>query len=154
MASVAEVTSRDHLIEFQARARSLQERADNALEPWSIRAPSLVAGESLGEYRRRLLILAKKQLPSDHDLRRVQVRQLASDALAVFEPQIYQACKLAAYRPDSVPPGTLRCIEEKDQNGLTINRFVGPTWFGAAFCRPGRKARIRNPDQDPGWFRR
>jgi hypothetical protein len=30
---------------------------------------------------------------------------------------------------------------------------VGPTWFGAEFCRPGRRARIRNPDQDPGWFR-
>jgi hypothetical protein len=153
MATVAQVTSRDNLIEYQARARAMQERCDDSLQPWGIRAPALVAGESLGQYRRRLLILAKRQLPDSHQLRQVQVRQLESDALKVFEPRIYAECRRAAYSADSVPPGQLRCIEERDHNGMKINRFIGPTWFGVEFCRPGRRAMIRTPENSPGWFR-
>jgi hypothetical protein len=156
MASVEQVTSRDNLIEFQQHARTLQSRCDDSLEPWSIRAPSLVAGESLDDYRRRLLILAKRQLPADHQLRKVQIKALPAEAVPIFERQIYPACRDAAYLPDSVPEGTLRLVPEKDANGLTINRFVGKRWFGAVnnFVRPGRRAVIRTPDTHPGWFAR
>jgi hypothetical protein len=98
--------------------------------------------------------LAKKQLPDSHQLRKIQIKQLPAEAVPIFERQIYPACRDAAYMPDSVPPGTLRLVPEKDANGLTINRFIGQTWFGAlhGFARPGQKARIRNPDTDRGWF--
>jgi hypothetical protein len=131
-----QLTSREHLMQVQATARAYQARADTALDPWGIRAPSPVAGEPLDAYRRNLLILAKKQLPEDHELRRVTVRQLPSSALSPFEDQIYAACKDAAYRPDSVPPGNLRRVEEVDANGLKIVKFVGQECFVKEFTRP------------------
>jgi hypothetical protein len=50
-----------------------------------------MVGEPVEEYRRRLAILAKKQLPQDHDLRKIQIRQLADDAFAVVESQTAQS---------------------------------------------------------------
>jgi hypothetical protein len=115
----------------------------------------MVAGEPLDDYRRRLLILAKRQLPDGHQLRKVQIKALPSEAVPIFEKQIYPAARDAAYRPDSVPLGQLREVPERDSNGLTIKRFVGRTWFGVVdgFCRENRRAVIRNPDNSPGWFR-
>jgi hypothetical protein len=151
-----QLTSRENLMALQATARAYQARADASLDTWGIRAPGPVAGESLDDYRRNLLILAKKRLPEDHELRRITVRQLPSSALTVFEDQIYPACKQAAYRPDSVPVGELRQVEEVDANGLKIVKFVGQECFvkdPAYGYRSGRKVRIRNPSTDPGWFR-
>jgi hypothetical protein len=147
-------SSRDNLLELQAHARSLQERADNALAPWGLRAPALVAGQSLDTYRRDLDVLMKKQLRDGHPLRKVQYRALDSDALGTFEAQLIPAVRSEAFRPDSVAKDTIREVVDVDQNGLKVHRFIGLRSFIHDFARPGRKARIRNPDTDPGWFRR
>jgi hypothetical protein len=95
----------------------------------------------------------KKQLPDDHPLRGVQIRQLRDDALAALEPQIYDACQKAARRADTVPEDALlRRVESIDGNGLKVVDWVGQRIFVHDFTRPGRQARIRNPDRDPGWF--
>jgi hypothetical protein len=150
---VREVTSRDHLLELQARARALQERADDALSPWGLRAPQMTAGTSLGKYRRDLAVLCKKQLREDHELRRVQYRALESDALEIMEDQLYKAVKAEAFRPDSVAKNTLREVVEVDHNGMKIHKFIGLRSFVHDFARPGRHAYIRTPENSPGWFR-
>ena len=145
--------NREQLMQVQNSARVYQERADNSLQPWGLRAPHPVIGEEIDGYRRKLLIQAKKQLPDDHPLRGVQIRQLANDALDVLEPQIYDACHKAARRADTVPEDApLRRVETRDANGLTIVDWVGRRSFVHDFNRPGRLARIRNPDRDRAWF--
>jgi hypothetical protein len=146
-------TGREHMMQVQATARAYQSRADEALETWGLRARAPTLGEPLDDYRRDLLIQCKRQLPEDHELRRVQVRQLADDALPVFEQRILAECKASAMRPDSVPPGELRRVETVDGNGLKIVSWIGQRCFTDQFTQPGRRVRIRSPATDPGWFR-
>jgi hypothetical protein len=80
-------------------------------------APAPVMGEPVEEYRRRLAVLAKKQLPADHDLKKIQIRALADDAFAVVESQLLPAVNQAAFRPDTVPadPAVARSREHRHQ---------------------------------------
>jgi hypothetical protein len=75
---------RQHALRVQSRLRGFQERADEALEPWGMRAPAPVLGCDPDEYRRDLLIKAKKPIPGNNRLRHVQVRQLPREALGKF----------------------------------------------------------------------
>jgi hypothetical protein len=56
--------NREQLMQMQASARVFQERADNSLQPWGLRAPHPVIGEDVDNYRRKLLIQGRIQLPS------------------------------------------------------------------------------------------
>jgi hypothetical protein len=154
MSSTEIEEERAHALRVQRSLRVLQEVADESFQPWGFRAPGPTLGEDPDAYRRKLLIMAKKQLPADHKLRQVQVRQLKADALATFEPQIYSACKAEAYNASSVPPGDLRRVEEIDpQNGLKIVKFIGQHSFVRHFTTPGRVAKIRDPSLFPNAFR-
>jgi hypothetical protein len=104
-----------------------------------MRAPAPVLGEDITEYRQRLAILAKKQLPVDHELRKVTYRRLDSAILDNFEPQLLQAVQRAAYDPTSVPPGEFRRVTELDGNGNRIVKFIGPQSFVKDMGRPGRR---------------
>src|SRR5262245_25886090 len=138
--AAAHLHSRDHLLEVQATARAYQQRADSAFEPWNMRAPPLMAGESLDGYRRRLAKLAKKQLPDDHQLRGVTINKLEDDTFAAFEPQFFAACKEAGTRPDSAPLGRLREITRVDPaNGQKFIDFVGERSFVWDFKAPTRR---------------
>ena len=53
----------DQTMRLQASARVYQQRYDDALQPWDLRAPAPVLGEDINEYRAKLAILAKHQLP-------------------------------------------------------------------------------------------
>jgi hypothetical protein len=151
--AVRELTSREHLMQRQAVARNLQARCDDALQPWGIRAPAPVAGEPLDDYRRRLLIEAKRRLPESDQWRRSRVRDLPDDVLPHAEQQIYASCRAAALRPDSAAPGEIRRVEERDSNGLLQVKWIGERSFIHDFATPGRRVRIRNPDYEPAWFR-
>jgi hypothetical protein len=145
----------DQLMRMQNSARIYQERADEALAPWGLRAPSPTIGEDIDGYRRKLAIQAKRQLPDEHPLRGIQIKQLASDALDVIEPQVYEACKNSARRADTVPEDApLRRVESIDGNGLKIVDWIGQRSFVHDFTMPGRRARIRDPDRDRAWFMR
>jgi hypothetical protein len=147
--------SREQLLRQQASGRVFQEQFDNALQPWGVRAAAPVLGEPVDEYRRRELIKAKKLLPDDHELRKIQVRQLNNDALDVLQPQILAACRDTAFRRDSVPEDApLRRVESVDGNGLKIVDWIGQRSFVHDFTQPGRRARIRDPDRDRAWFLR
>ena len=132
--------SYDQLMRQQNSARVVQERYDNAFKSWGMSAPAPVVGESVDDYSRRLAVLAKKQLPADHDLKKVQFRALADDAFPVMEAQLLAAVNQSAYRPETVPvDAPLRRVEEKDANGLTSYRYVGQRSFIHDLTRAGRR---------------
>src|SRR5262245_56417692 len=106
--------NREQLLQMQASGRVYQERYDSALQPWDQRAPAPVLGQDIQEYRRAVLVKIKKMLPGNHELRKVQIRQLKNDALDVLEPQLLQACRREAYNPNSVSPGEFRRVVEID----------------------------------------
>jgi hypothetical protein len=141
--------TQEQLLEVQRRCRVFQERADQVFEPWGFQAPAPVLGEDHGDYRRRLAILAKKQLPDDHKLRQVQVRRMDDQALNMMEPQIYQACRTEAFNPNTVPPGQFRRIPYTGPDGYKEIRFVGPRSFVHEFSRPGRRVASFNTPNGP-----
>jgi hypothetical protein len=101
-------TSREHLMELDARGREYQSRADDVLQPWGVRAPARTDGEPLGDYRRRLARRVQKRLPEDDQWYGKSLVSLDDAGFNVVEDQIYAAAKQAAYRADSVPLGEMR----------------------------------------------
>jgi hypothetical protein len=129
-----------HRLEEQHAMRQHQVHVDSMLEPWGSRAPAPIEGQSLDSYRRTTLELARRKLPEDHQLRRVDPYAIADDAtLGIFERQIFPAARAAATDPATVPPGEFREIKETDANGLTATRFVGPQSFIHAFTLPAKR---------------
>src|SRR5215831_12232706 len=122
-------------------ARKFQAYYDDTLRKVGMRAPQPVLGETVNHYRRETLRNLKRTfLPQNHDLYQVQYRALQADALAVFEPQLLQACVVEANNPAHVPPGELRKIEEYDEYGkVKTIRFIGQESFVKQMGRPGRR---------------
>src|SRR6516225_11086200 len=142
--------TREQLLQQDAACRVFQARADAALETWGIRAPPPISTELPGyaeAYRRELAYMAKKRLPEDHELHKVQVRRCPLDALTIFEPQIYAACKEAGTRPDSVAPGEERIHTHiNQQNGHKELTFLRRDSFINDFKAPVRRvASFRTP---------
>jgi hypothetical protein len=137
--SLVDQMTRDQLMQMQNSARIYQERADNALQPWDIRAPHPVLGEDIAKYRRDLAVKLKKQLPEAHELRQVQYRALNDSALSALEPQLYRAVHAEAHNPSTVPPGQFRRVVEVDQGGTKITKFIGQQSFVKDFTREGRR---------------
>jgi hypothetical protein len=140
---------RQHALRVQRSLRTIQERADDCYQPWGFRAPGPTLGCDPDEYRRDLLIKAKRLLPGDNELRRVQVRQLPRSALSQFEDMIFAAAKAEAFRPDSVPDGEMRKVVRPTANGSEIIEWVGKTSFVKAMGRPGRKVLSFNTAAGP-----
>src|SRR5215813_11417425 len=96
-------------------ARRYQEYFDSALRKVGMRAPQPTLGETVNDYRRKVLVQAKKTfLPRTHELRQFSLDDVRPDALKVIEPQILDACVVEASNPANVPASELRKI-----NGLT-----------------------------------
>src|SRR6266508_6899681 len=124
-------------------ARQFQEFYDATLRKVGMRAPQLVSGERVNNYRRETLRNLKRTfLPQNHPLYQVQFRQLKADALQVLEPQLLQACVVEANNPVHVPPGELRKIEELDEYGkLQTIKWIGQESFVKQMMRPGRRVK-------------
>jgi hypothetical protein len=146
-------------------ATAYQQRADSVFQNWGTRARQRTEGEDIEAYRRSLAIQAKRMLPvsdakpsSDYtatfnDLRGLQLRRMPSDVFERFEGQVFDACAKAAERNDTVPAGQMRMVRRIDpETGVTMNLFYGQRSFIEDFKAPAFRARIRNPDTDPGWF--
>ena len=129
----------DQTMRLQASARVYQQRYDDALQPWDLRAPAPVVGEDIAEYRAKLAILAKHQLPPSHELRKVQYRRLDSDIFDNFEPQLLRACRAEAYNPATVPVGEYRKVTEIAPDGMKIIKWVGQRSFVEDFKAPVRR---------------
>jgi hypothetical protein len=137
--SVIDHLTREEILQMQSAARVYQERADNALAPWDIRAPAPVLGEDIAKYRRDLAVKMKRLLPEGHQLRELQYRRMPNDAFTVFEPQLYRTVRDIAYDPDSVPEGETRRVVSIDSNGMKVVNYVGNHSFVHDFTRPGRR---------------
>ena len=135
--------TREQVLQQDAALRAFQQRADDALSTWGVRAPAPVFNDDPGygeRYRRDLVYLAKKRLPEDHELRKFQVKHCPREVFEVVEPQIFAACKATGTSNDSVAPGTMRMVESRDpQNGQRIINFYGQESFVKEFTRPGRR---------------
>jgi hypothetical protein len=85
-------------------------------------APRWLNGETLEEYRRRLIDPYKKHSRAWKD---VALSGVPDQALGIVEEQIRADALQAAQHPANLPAGTLREIQSRDQTGRTITRFVG-----------------------------
>jgi hypothetical protein len=131
--------SYDQAMRMQASARVYQQRYDYALAPWDLRAPAPTLGEPITEYRAKLAILAKKQLPEDHEMRKIQYRRMDTEIFDRFEPDLLKAVQRAAYDASSVPVGQYRRIVVADGNGLKIVKWIGQRSFTDDFKAPVRR---------------
>jgi hypothetical protein len=139
--------TREQLLQMHAAGRVFQERADTALMPWDIRAPSPVIGQDINEYRRDLAVKLKKLLPENHELRKVQYRALNDAALDALEPQLHAAVRAEANNPNTVPPGEFRKVIDVDQAGGKSVRWIGQESFVKEMGRPGRHVTSFRTDQ-------
>jgi hypothetical protein len=122
-------------------SRKFQEFYDNTLRRVGMRAPEPTLGQSVNDYRRKVLLMAKKTfLPRSHELRQFSLDDVKPDALGVLEPQFLQAFVKEANNPQNVPEGELRKIERLDEYGKvkTID-WIGRESFVRAMTRPGRR---------------
>ena len=76
---------------------SFQQRADDLLDKWGVRAPAPTLGESGGDYRRRVTGMIADRLPGDNPLRRVPYKRCDDAALSALEPELFAAAKAAVY---------------------------------------------------------
>jgi hypothetical protein len=138
--SIMSSLTRDQLLQVQESARVFQARADAAFEPWGFRAPQPLIGQDPQDYRRELCIMAKRQLPYGHKLRIKNLKKLPRDVFEVYEPEIYDACREAASRPDSVAPGEIRqIVKHNPTTGHREVHYIGGESFVKDMGRPGRR---------------
>ena len=138
-------------MERQARFASFQSRADEALEPFDVRAPAPVAGESARDYAIRVLELAQSYIPPSNPLSNVRLRLLDNEILNTFRPQIFKAVADAALSPESVPEGEMRQRVQVDPNtGHKQRVWIGEQSFVVDMGAQNRKARICQPEEFKG----
>jgi hypothetical protein len=128
--------TREQLLQQQASARVLQERYDNALQPWGARADAKPLAQDLDGYWRDHLMRIKELLPEDHELRSIPIRKLPLDALNTLEPQILAAASDSAWRADAVPQGRIERRESIDGNGLKSSNRTGGSPATGSRTRP------------------
>jgi len=147
--------SREQLLQVQASARIFQARADDAFAPWGMRAPAPVVGEPVNDYRRKLMILAKNQLPEGHQLRGVTVKRIPNDALDNFEKMYMKNKRLPSISPSKIrsisTPVVTRVIGEPSLSGSRIRSWRSPDieeqhrlWLNAKKEETFWNLRIRN----------
>jgi hypothetical protein len=99
-----------------------QSKANRVAQAFGDEAAPAVRGESLAQYRRRLLSGFKQHSPQWQS---VDLTSFADKALDAVETQILADAYKAALDPTNVPEGTLREVIEVDRTGRKISRFVG-----------------------------
>jgi hypothetical protein len=127
---------------FQA-SQKFQEYYDQTLRKVGMRAPQPTLGQTVNDYRRETLRTIKRTfLPQNHPLYQVQMRELKSDALQAFEPQILEAAVVEANNPIHVEPGELKKIERLDDYGkVKMIDWVGQQSFVRQMMLPGRRVK-------------
>lgn len=139
----ADVTDEDraHFVAAQSQAeRVAQAFGDSA------GAPRWLNGETVPQYRRRLL---SKYKAHSADWKDADLSKIADDsALTVIEKRIYADAMQAALHPTDLGAGQLREIKRVDAAGRTISNFVGSeTAAWAPFANPHRRGKVVRPPQ-------
>jgi 8-oxo-dGTP pyrophosphatase MutT (NUDIX family) len=99
-----------------------QAKAERIAQAFGDSAPRWVQGETLDQYRRRLLGAFKQHSASWKD---IDVTPFAGKALDKVESDVYADAWNAAIRPASIAGGGLRMVEEADDTGRKIRKFYG-----------------------------
>jgi hypothetical protein len=124
---------------------ALLEAFDNAFQKWGRAAPPVRADENERAYVERIARIAQRRgyLSYDEPVKKVDFRQLPSNALPQFTKLLIDGIKRSVMRPDTVPDNTERSVFTRDDNtGLSIRSFVRPDSFvkdpeyGHRDCRP------------------
>jgi hypothetical protein len=121
--------------EYEAQVRrrermvAAQTIADSAFEPHGFRAPAPRAGETLVQYRRRLMMIGQDKLAPGDERRRVRVDDCAADAINVLFDPWMRGVKAAGHDPDLVPAGEIYSNERVDSSGHRITEFRGRESF-------------------------
>lgn len=106
---------REKFADAHAKAERVAQAFGDSASPW-------VNGETLTQYRQRLLSTLKRHSSQWKD---VDPRKLSGRALDVAESQIFGDAWAAAIDPAQIPAGTLRMVTEQDDTGRKIHRFYG-----------------------------
>lgn len=99
-----------------------QARADGVMQAFGDSAPRQMQGETILDYRRRLL---NPLLKHSVAWKGVDISALPETALGVAEDQVYKDAALSARSPSDIPSGTLRALARRDGTGRTITEFAG-----------------------------
>jgi hypothetical protein len=123
---------RAHFVEAQSKAeRVAQAFGDSA------GAPRWLSGETLAQYRRRLVSKYKQHSPA---WKEVDLSPFADKALDTVEMQVYADAMNAAIRPATFTEGTLIERIETDRTGRKISKFSGdPEACWGPFKQVGRR---------------
>jgi hypothetical protein len=134
-----------------AAARQYQAYYDEALRNVGVRVPGPVLGQTCNDFRRETCRHLKRTfLPQIHDLYKVNYRGLEADTLAIFEPQLLQACVTEANNPAHLQPGEIRKVERLDETGrVRCIDWIGQESFVRAMGRPGRRVVSFRTPQGP-----
>lgn len=120
---------RERFADAQAKAERVAQAFGDSASPW-------VRGETLTQYRRRLLSTLK---PHSAQWKDVDTRKLDGAALDTVEQQVFADAWTAALDPANVPEGTLRMVVDRDETGRPIRKFIGdPEACWGPFKRPGK----------------
>ena len=77
---------------------------------------------------------------TNHELNRVNMRGLPSEAIEPFEKQVLSAVVVEAFNPKNVPLGEMRKVEKLDDYGKVREiQFIGQESFVKDMTRPGRR---------------
>jgi hypothetical protein len=117
-------------------AQSKAERVFQAFGD-SAGAPRWMQGETLDQYRRRLIAEFKKHSKGWAD---VDLSVFSGKALDTVESQVYADAVTASRTTADLAPGTLRMTINEDETGRRIRRFFGdPEACWAPFKQPLRR---------------
>lgn len=109
--------------ELESEYRTAQGKADRVARVYGDSAPNWLAGESLQQYRRRLLSPYQKYSSTWRDANLAGIRD--ESAMTVVENSIYADALSARTSSDNYKPGELREVRETDQSGRVVSRFFG-----------------------------
>lgn len=144
--SVSEVKTRiDAVQAMLPKARSDDERAaladaqakaDSVYHAFGDSAPRVLDGESLGDYRRRLLGKLKVHSPQWKD---IDLAGVNDKVLDVAEAQVFTDSMAAANHPTDLPEGQMRAVTRVDPStGIRMTTFHGKSSFIRGMTREPR----------------
>ena len=116
-----------------------QEKADAAFSAFGDSAPPPMAGESLLDYRLRLLGKLQDHSPVWKGRELGRIARADATLVDVAEQQIYADAVRAADQPADLKPGEMREVVRRDAAGRPVSTFKGKTSFVRQFTVPGRR---------------
>lgn len=123
---------------------SAQARADGVYQAFGEQAPRFMNGETLPDYRRRLVDKFKASSPA---WSKVDLATLQDSAFEIAENAIYADAAVAAVTPSDVPDGGLRMVRSKTASGHNETKFYGrPIAWMSRFSGSRRYATAINPN--------